>query len=558
MNVDVEVVDENLDIIAASYVSGFDDEIERCIMGNAYRKVLKTGTHVVIPNPGNDEICRECEQKGSCHEVYEMGMPIKIKSHLIGVIGFVCYSEEQRSNIISNFSLYFDFLKQISEMIASEVYESVEKIERLKLMSAFRSIIEKVDEGVLILNRYNQVTQMNPVAERMLGKTFFKVKNIKAEIKRVESTVEGKEQYDMHLGGKLYSLLGKYYDMGDTDDSLKVFLFVDIFTYKNRLLTYTNIRENFGLDKIIGESQVIEQLKEKVKMIPSSSTVMITGESGTGKEMFARAIHEMGSRTGKPFVALNCAAIPETLLESELFGYEKGAFTGADVNGKIGKIELADSGILFLDEIGDMPLYLQAKLLRVVEDRSVTKIGSTKSREVDIQVISATNKNLITLIDSGMFREDLFYRLNVIPIEIPALRSRKEDIRLISMQFIEKYIDLFEKKLYKIENSVWEYFENYNWPGNVRELQNVIEYLVSMIGEEGVIRAKNLPFKIISYEEEVETEEGMNLESLEKRTIKKALLYAKLHRKSNQFVADQLGIGIATLYRKINRYQIVI
>ncbi len=188
-----------------------------------------------------------------------------------------------------------------------------------------------------------------------------------------------------------------------------------------------------------------------------------------------------------------------------------------------------------------MPLYLQAKLLRVLEDRSVTKIGSTKSREVDIQVISATNKKLMDLIKSGMFREDLFYRLNVIPIEIPALRSRKEDIRLITMQFVEKYVKLFEKKLYKIENTVWEYFENYNWPGNVRELQNVIEYLVSMIGDEGVIRGKSLPFKIISYEEEVETEEGMNLESLEKRTIKKSAFICEASSKEQPICGRSIG-----------------
>ena len=557
MNVDIEVVDENLEIIAASYVSSEKENIGRCIEGNAYKKILKTGTHVIIPNPGDHFICDHCVNCAECNEVYEMGMPIKIKNQTIGVIGFVCYRDEQRSNIVSNFSVYFDFLKQISEMIASEVHEEVEKSHRLRIINVFKSIINKVDEGVLILNHLNKITRMNLIAEKMLGKTFHKVNLEVVNIVQVESTVDNKEEFEMILDGKTYHLLGKYYDMEfGSNESFKVFIFVDIFTYKNRHLVYTNTKENFGLDKILGESQEILQLKDKVKRIPSSSTVLITGESGTGKEMFARAIHEMGLRRDHPFIALNCAAIPETLLESELFGYERGAFTGADVKGKIGKIELADKGVLFLDEIGDMPLYLQAKLLRMLEERRVMKIGSANSKAVDIQVISATNKDLNEMIENGMFREDLFYRLNVIPIVIPPLRNRKDDIRLLSMEFVEKYVELFEKKLYKIENKVWEYFENYNWPGNVRELQNVIEYLVSMMGNEGVIKANHLPYKIISYDGYNEEEESLNLENTEKRLIKKALMLSKIKNKGNQFAADQLGIGIATLYRKIKKYDI--
>lgn len=557
MKVDVEVVDKNLETIATSFPYDFQKDSGTRIIGNVYKKVLETGSHIIIQNPGFHFICEKCIKKGNCEELYEMGMPIIVNNDVIGVIGFVCYEEVQRSNVINQFPLYFEFLKQISEMIASEVYEEVEKSHRLRIINTLKSVINKVDEGVIILNQLNEVTRMNSVAERILAKTFHRVKSQTAIIKRVESTVDSKEEYEMVLDGKTFSVLGKYYDMEfNSEDSFKVFIFVDIFTFKNRLMAYTNTRENYGFDKITGDSQLIIELKERVKLIPSSSTIMITGESGTGKEMFARAIHENGKRKEKPFVALNCAAIPETLLESELFGYERGSFTGADVKGKIGKVELANEGVLFLDEIGDMPLYLQAKLLRMLEERRVTKIGSTSSNPVDIQIISATNKKIHEMIETGMFREDLYYRLNVIPVDIPPLRERKGDIKLISMQFIDKYINLFGRKLYKIENKVWDYFENYNWPGNIRELQNVIEYLVSMISDDCVIKASALPVKILSYEEVHESDDNLNLISLEKRVIKKAVLLSKAKNRGNQFVADQLGIGIATLYRKMKKYDI--
>ena len=551
MNVDVEIVDKNLTIIASSYL----DDNNRSVDGNAYKSVLETGEHVVIPNPREHFICENCINKDECNEVYEMGMPIKVKNQIIGIIGFVCHDEKQRENIVNDFSLYFEFLKQISGMIASEANEEVEKIQRVRMINTLKSIINKVDEGVIILDNENKVTRMNPIAEKMLGKTFYKMHSKLADIVKVESTVDSKEEFEMFLDGKKYQLLGKYYEM-ESEEAFKIFIFIDIFTYKNSRLVYSNVKENFGLDKILGQSKVIVKLKNKVKRIPSSSTVLITGESGTGKEMFARAIHEMGMRKDKPFVALNCAAIPETLLESELFGYEKGAFTGADIKGKIGKIEIADKGVLFLDEIGDMPIYLQAKLLRVLEERSVMKIGSNTSKDIDIQVISATNKDLSEMVSTGMFREDLFYRLNVIPVEIPPLRERKDDVKLLSMQFIEKYSGLFDKKLYKIENKVWEHFESYNWPGNVRELQNVVEYLVSMMGDEGEIKENHLPSKIFNYNKGNEDEGNLNLESVEKGIIKEAILIAKDNNKGNQYIADQLGIGIATLYRKIKKYEL--
>lgn len=205
----------------------------------------------------------------------------------------------------------------------------------------------------------------------------------------------------------------------------------------------------------------MQKLKKTIKKIASStSTVLVSGESGTGKELVARAIHNESNRREEPFIAINCAAIPDSLLESELFGYVKGAFTGADPMGKMGKFELANKGTIFLDEIGDMPLSLQTKLLRVLQERKVIRIGSNKQVNIDVRVIAATNKNLIDLIEEDKFREDLYYRLNVIPIEIPPLRERIEDIKLLTDFFIKKYLSLFNKDFMKIkiDKQVWDVF----------------------------------------------------------------------------------------------------
>lgn len=325
--------------------------------------------------------------------------------------------------------------------------------------------------------------------------------------------------------------------------------------YKEKISTVAGT-ENFRLDKILGESEKMKALKEKVKRVASSSsTVLITGESGTGKELLARAIHAESPRAKGPFVAINCAAIPETLLESELLGYVRGAFTGADVRGKMGKIELANKGTLFFDEIGDMPLYLQSKLLRVLEQKEVTRLGSNKPTPVDVRFIAATNKDLESMIKENAFREDLYYRLNVIPIEVPPLRERKEDIELLTKFFIRKYCRLFNKKILLIDNGIWEYLKLYDWPGNVRELENTVEYMVNMLGSDGILSVKLLPKKLVEDAKELYTDID-SLEEIEEKLIRKALALYGRDVAAKKRIAQKLGIGVATLYRKIKKYSL--
>jgi len=252
------------------------------------------------------------------------------------------------------------------------------------------------------------------------------------------------------------------------------------------------LQSKYGFENIIGESTPMKDVFHLVeKIADTDSTVLVTGESGTGKELIAKAIHFRSRRAEKPFVAVNCAAIPEGLLESELFGHMKGAFTGA-VTTRSGKFDQADRGTIFLDEIGDMSPKLQVKVLRALQERVIQPVGSSKNREVDIRVIAATNQNLEDAVAQGRFREDLFYRLNVIPIHLPALRERKEDIRILVKHFLEKFSRENQNAAMVFSPDAFEVLERYRWPGNVRELENLIERLVVLRGS-GTISGADLP-----------------------------------------------------------------
>ncbi|MEO0288444.1 MAG: sigma-54 dependent transcriptional regulator [candidate division WOR-3 bacterium] len=260
---------------------------------------------------------------------------------------------------------------------------------------------------------------------------------------------------------------------------------------KNEILQ-EQVEKEFSFQGIIGKSDKMKELIKVLKQVSKTdSNVLITGESGTGKELVAKAIHYSGKRKNSPFVPINCASLPETLLESELFGYTKGAFTGA-YNNKNGLFKVADMGTIFLDEIGDMPLSLQAKILRVIESGEFTPLGSTNVIKTDVRIISATNVNLRDRILENRFREDLYYRLNVVNINIPPLRDRKEDILIIAEHFLEKYCIKMNKKIKGFSEGVKEVFLRYDWPGNVRELENAVESSCALTTGD-VIDVKNLP-----------------------------------------------------------------
>ncbi|RJQ54985.1 MAG: sigma-54-dependent Fis family transcriptional regulator [Actinobacteria bacterium] len=312
------------------------------------------------------------------------------------------------------------------------------------------------------------------------------------------------------------------------------------------------IRKEYDVRQIVGASEQMADLYDVVKRVAkTNATVMVYGESGTGKELIARAVHESSNRSSKPFVQVSCAALPETLLESELFGYEKGAFTGA-ATAKKGRFELADGGTLFLDEIGDISPSIQVKLLRVLQEKTFEHLGGTKTIKVDVRIVGATNKDLQEAIADGNFREDLYYRLNVVPITVPPLRDRKEDIPLLVAHFLEK----FGSKR-KVSTEAMELLINYDWPGNIRELENTIERAI-ILGTGEVITPEQLPSELKEGERREALPrslelppEGVVLEDLERDLVKQAL-----RRSGNNQgkAAKLLGISRHELLYRMERY----
>lgn len=325
----------------------------------------------------------------------------------------------------------------------------------------------------------------------------------------------------------------------------------ELSNYKER---FRKIKGNyFALDNIIGNNQKIMELKDIVKRVShSDSTVLITGQSGTGKEVFATAIHETSNRKDNNFVKINCAAIPEHILESELFGYDEGAFTGSKKGGKIGKFELASHGTIFLDEIGDMSIDMQSKILRVLQDKVVERVGGNDPKKVDVRIIAATNQNLIEKIEKGKFREDLYYRLNVVHIKLPLLRDRKDDISILCNFFIKKFNDKFGIYIEKISDEAMSRMLDYNWPGNIRELENVIERAYNFVeGDE--ITLENLPDNILNYMYASKGKLNNKMNNFEKEMIVKTL---KECNGNKSRTARILGVNRPNLYQKLKKYNI--
>jgi len=363
----------------------------------------------------------------------------------------------------------------------------------------------------------------------------------------LESAVEA-----LRLGA--YDYIVKPLDFDDVLLRVKRLMHHRELMEENKILRQ-EIAEKYGFSNIIGQSPAMKHVFRMIeKVSQSKGNVLITGKSGTGKELVARAIHFNSPRKNKPFVAINCGAIVDTLMESELFGYKKGAFTGATED-KDGYFKAADGGTLFLDEVGEIPLHLQVKLLRAIETGEVTPVGGTKSIKVDVRIIAATNRDLTKEIEAGNFREDLYYRLNVVEIRLPSLAERKEDIPLLVNHFIEKYSKELNRQIKGVDNETMRILMNYEWKGGIRELENVIERAIILTEGEFITR-KDLPPNLVDreiYFDDMPTTLKLALARFEKEHILKILRQAEWNKEK---AAQLLGIGLSSLYRKMDEYDI--
>ena len=563
LQLEVEIVDENLCRVAGT--GAYGKFLGRQLSGNSrlLRHVLETKTEKVVTQSRFDPLCEGCDSKENCREKAFLGTPVILQERCVGVISLIAVTHEQQEHISDNLREFSDYVRHISTIFVSKLLEDQGPGDNISKI--FATMIDNMDQGVLVVDDENRVQFVNQTALKTLGVVQNNIigKPIRFRPLTFESNfTHGHMQHIVSWDDKSELIIGQLHNIQGRQ------LFLMAFHQSHTSFSVANASDEPHIEQLVGECRVMRQLKRLISRIaPSPSSVMVVGESGTGKEVVARAIHKLSGRRNKPFIAINCAAIPEQLLESELFGYVKGAFTGASANGKTGLIQAANTGTLFLDEIGDMPLMLQAKLLRAIEAREILPIGASSPIQVDIRIISATNQNLAQFIAEGKFREDLFYRLNVIPITLPPLRERQEDIELLVHYFLHLHTRRLGSVYPGIAPDVVEILRKHRWPGNLRELSNLMEYLVNVVPSGEVIDSTLLPPNLLNngtteQSDVTEVSEahlslddagGTALEEMEKQMIREALS----RHNSKKEVADELGIGIATLYRKIKKYELL-
>ncbi len=440
------------------------------------------------------------------------------------------------------------------------------------------TVIETAYDGMVIINKMAIITMISKAyteflgirREDVIGKHVADVientrmpivlktgKEEVAQLHKIKGNYMIASRIPIIKNGEIIGVVGKvlFRNVKELNNLYKKISVIEkeLENYKSKLREFNTA--SYSLKNIIGESDQIILAKDIVrKAAHTTSNVLILGESGTGKEIFAHAIHSESKRHEGPFVKVNCAAIPSDLLESELFGYEAGAFTGARKEGKIGKFEIANEGTIFLDEIGDMPLHMQVKLLRVIQEREVEKVGGVASKKINIRIIAATNRNLEKLVSEGKFREDLYYRLNVVTIEIPPLRERGNDIILISNHLIKKLSLDLNKKVTGISREAEQYLKTYEWKGNVRELENILERAINIMEDNEIIDIKDLPKELIGKKIEIIPKK---LQDVLAESEKNAIIFAIRAAKGNKTKAAKiLDIGRTSLYEKIEKYKI--
>lgn len=570
IGVEVEIVDNELTIIGGTgtyiHKRGQKEEAGKVDGNYLYARVLRTGNTEYIED-AQKEAFYSLPVDGRILELAEICTPIKIDSTIIGIIGLVALNEQQKAILLDKERKMVVFVEKMAELLAAKAYQKSILSEVEVSNNEMTTILETTHEGIFAINRNGYIKHSNSIAEALFSTT-------KGDIigSHINKFMMGCPALEVIRTGIGYTENEEIYKRGNS--SLHLIVTAKPFFSNNEVngvvLSFRDISEaeklvykintralKYTFDDILGESDAIRRAKNQALLTArGNSTVLIMGESGTGKEMFAKAIHYASPRAKQPFVSVNCGAIPENLLESELFGYEKGAFTGASEKGKIGKFEMASGGTIFLDEIGDMPLHLQVKILHVLQNMRYERVGGNKTVIVDVRVIAATNKDLEAMIWEGTFREDLYYRLSVIPMNIPPLRDRKEDIRLLMNHFLEKYKTFMNRKITGFDKDAEQAYLNYDWPGNVRELENAVEYGTNMAFGD-VIGLDALPARLLKKEASSITIGEMDLPLTEQiRHYEREIILNKLNKHRNDsnvkdVVAKELGLSRATLYRKL-------
>jgi sigma-54 dependent transcriptional regulator, acetoin dehydrogenase operon transcriptional activator AcoR len=567
LEVEITVVDRDLERIAGTGI--FRSQIGEHIP-NSYilNKVIQTGQHHIIEDPGKNELCKGCQYYHRCSETAVIDLPIVLENNIIGAMALVSFDEVTRKRLLQKKNSLLLFIKDFSKLITSKVIEEKLIKESLFMAEELKSVLNAINEGIIAINKDGNINLVNSYVKRkmdsfsendLLGKPIFQFIPELAIGKGLNSfqTVNYQKGY-IKIKKSIFQIIYSFIPIRISDEVKGAILVFQIFEDANKITHKINEARNLVMfNDLLGTSKIFHETKLKAQLAAKNdSTIFLLGESGTGKELFSKAIHSASKRNKGPFVVINCAAIPDSLLESELFGYERGAFTDARKEGKLGKFEQADKGTLVLDEIGDMNMAMQPKLLRVLEDKYIERIGSTKLKRIDVRLIASTSKNIEEMVERGNFRSDLYYRISTIPIVLPPLRQRKEDIFLYLDFFRRHFNSVLEKEIKGIANEAGKILKEYYWPGNIRELKNVMEYAMNMENEI-YIKVESLPDRI---RDNTNARNNSTLSSKEKKESQAILenleKYGKT-TKGKKLVAKEMNVSLASLYRKIKKYNIL-
>ena len=505
---------------------------------------------VLVTEPGKMPACIGCRFNEHCPSTMEILCCIHSGTEVAGVISFTAFTKEGQKRISENAEVYLNAITKLSSLIGEYLQQFSEGSAAADTEKLIESLMSLCEQPLLLTDPNGVVLRYNSLADKVL-----KFCNV--------SSTSLRQIFSEDMARRIISgndLFEKKTSIGENTAKVttrSIYSQNHLHSILVRLSNefYENLPESGAFERLIGSSHAFVHIQNLIKRVADSPTpILITGETGTGKELVARSFHEQSRRNKYPFVAINCSSIPENLFESELFGYEEGSFTGAKKGGKMGRIEMAQGGTLFLDELGEMPLSVQPKLLRVLQEYELERVGSTKKIHLDIRIVAATNRDLREMIKEGKFREDLFYRISVINVKLPPLRDRKEDIIPISLNYLERLKTKMTTPLRTISPEAEQAFLNYSWPGNIRELQNVVEYAANLCDSDTLTLA-DLPEHMRGLEECPDTEKQKETplpDSQEKQILDLLSAYGHTLEGKKKIAAD-LGISLRTLYRKLNK-----
>lgn len=564
LDIEIAVFDRDCHLIG--YTPAYLRQKGKTVHNPSVEEVMQEGK-IIVNEPGRMASCRGCRFKDHCPATIEILNCIQTNRYTFGVVALTSFTKKGHAKITNNPALYLEISRDIAEILGTVFRQETNMDHTASLEELLQSAIGFLEEPVMAIDHNGLTTHVNEAAQELFS--FCNLSD--ASMKQILPPAILRSI----LLGEAFTarpLNTPYFDGKLTVAPIRkdgkfggaVLRLQQSVWHRNTDMVWDQHKNpgEVALGRIVGKSPEIKRLKEEIlHFADAPSPVLITGDTGTGKELVAQGIHANSSRRNNPFVAVNCASIPETLFESELFGYMEGAFTGAKKGGKAGRFQMANEGTIFLDEIGEMPLSIQAKLLRVLQNYTIEPLGSTRSIPINVRVVAATNQDLEALIAEKKFRADLFYRINVIPLHLPALRHRREDIGDLCHYFVQQYSQLIKKPRERVSEKLVEKMKTclYDWPGNIRELENAIEYAVNR-WDEPVLREVHLPKALqeklkaplskprVNHEKSLQEEQAMIVEFLDEYGW---------HLEGKEKTAQALGVSVRTLYRKLKKYGII-